>query len=43
MKNFILNLTKIDRRHIQLTLAIIYLVLLALGAGAPIHGGDTGL
>ena len=43
MHNFIMNLTKLDRRHIQLLLTILSLVLFVLGAGAPISGGDTGL
>jgi hypothetical protein len=43
MNNFIMNLSKIDRRHIQLLLAILSLGLFALGAGAPAHGGDVGL
>ena len=43
MHNFIMNLTKLDRRYIQLLVAVLSLVLFLLGAGAPISGGDTGL
>jgi hypothetical protein len=41
MKNLILSLSKLDRRHIQVILAIVCLVLFVLGAGAP-AGSGTG-
>jgi hypothetical protein len=46
MKNFIqklaLSVGKIDRRHIQLLLALVILSLLAIGAGAPAMPGGPG-
>ncbi len=45
MKNQIARLavlsTKINRQHIQLVFAIIALVMLLLGIGAPLDGGGT--
>jgi hypothetical protein len=32
---------KIDRRHIQLAIALVALVLLVIGAGAPDDGGSA--
>jgi|SaaInl7_200m_RNA_FD_contig_71_898163_length_1321_multi_5_in_0_out_0_4 hypothetical protein len=47
MKNLFNNITvktgKLDRRHIQLLLVLLSLVLFALGAGAPGASGDVGL
>jgi hypothetical protein len=44
MKNKLTSLAlsaqKIDRRHIQLVLTVIALVLLVLGVGAPSGGSD---
>ncbi len=37
----ILVAQKIDRRHIQLAFALIALVLLVIGAGAPDDGGSA--
>ena len=37
-----LNVQKIDRRHIQFILALLTLVMLVLGAGAPEDGGLVG-
>lgn len=37
-----LNVQKIDRRHIQFVLALLTLVMLVLGAGAPEEGGHVG-
>jgi hypothetical protein len=37
-----LVLGRLDRRHVQLALAILGLVLFVLGAGAPDVGGGTG-
>ncbi len=37
-----LNVQKIDRRHIQFVLALLTLVMLVLGAGAPEDGGHVG-
>jgi hypothetical protein len=34
-------ISKIDRQHIQLVLAILALAMLVLGAGAPVDGGGT--
>ena len=40
MKNQIaLFVTKINRQHIQLFLAVLALVMLVLGAGAPVDSG----
>ncbi len=43
MKNHLNHLvvfsSKIDRRHIQLAIAILALAMLILGAGAPSDGG----
>jgi len=33
---------KIDRRHVQLILIIVSLIMLVLGTGAPLDGGGTG-
>lgn len=38
-----LKVQKIDRRHIQFVLALLALVMLVLGAGAPEDGGHVGL
>ncbi len=38
---FKLILTKLDRRHVQLFVLILTLILLILGAGAPGAGGDV--
>ena len=43
MNNLIINLSKLNRRHVQIALAILYLVLFVLGAGAPSASGDFGL
>ncbi len=37
-----LSVQKIDRRHIQFVLALLTLVMLVLGAGAPEDGGHVG-
>jgi hypothetical protein len=37
-----LVLGQLDRRHVQLALAILGLVLFVLGAGAPDAGGGSG-
>ena len=46
MKNLIQNLSftlsKIDRRHLQLFLALLTLSLLVIGAGAPGMDGGAG-
>ncbi len=45
MKNHLNRLivfsSKIDRRHIQLAIAILALAMLILGAGAPTDSGGT--
>jgi len=38
-----LKVQKIDRRQIQFVLALMALVMLVLGAGAPEDGGHVGL
>ena len=43
MKNLILSLSKLNRRHVQIVLAIVYLILFVLGAGAPAAIGGSGL
>lgn len=43
MNNFILSLSKLNRRHVQIVMAILYLILFVLGAGAPAGSGNTGL
>lgn len=46
MKKMIQKLTlssgKIDRRHVQILLALVVLTMLVLGAGAPGMDGGTG-
>ncbi len=43
MKNQIFQfISKMDRRHVQLFLATLYVVLLVIGAGAPGASGDVG-
>ena len=43
MKNrFFLLASKIQRQHIQLAFALLALVMLVLGAGAPDDGGGAG-
>ncbi len=46
MKNIIQKLTvsafKLDRRHIQILIALVTLSLLVLGAGAPAIDGGSG-
>jgi hypothetical protein len=37
--NFVVLSSKIDRQKIQLVLAILALVVLVLGIGAPVDGG----
>ena len=37
-----LSAGKIDRRHVQILLALVILSLLVLGAGAPGVGGGSG-
>jgi len=37
-----LSLNKIDRRHIQLLIALVTLSLLVIGAGAPAISGGAG-
>jgi hypothetical protein len=41
--NLNLLLARVDRRHVQIILAVVSLGLLVLGAGAPLeHGGAGG-
>jgi hypothetical protein len=40
---FTLLLGRVNRRHVQFLLVILYLVLFVLGAGAPGAEGDIGL
>ena len=46
MKNLIqklsLSASKIEKRHIQILMALVVLSLLVLGAGAPAMGGGSG-
>jgi len=46
MKNLVQKLSlsagKIDKRHVQILMALVVLSLLVLGAGAPGMGGGTG-
>lgn len=47
MKNkldlFVFSALRINRQHVQMVLALVSLTMLALGVGAPIDGGGTGL
>ena len=43
MKNLILSFSKLNGRHFQIFLAILYLILFVLGAGAPAPSGGSGL
>lgn len=42
MKKIIHNLSKINRRHVQLMVMLITLCLLVIGAGAPGSSGGIG-
>jgi len=46
MKNKLASLTmfvsKIDRQHVQLVIALAALAMLVLGVGAPSNGGSAG-
>ena len=42
IQNLSLSFSKIDRRHIQLLLALVTLSLLVIGAGAPAVSGGSG-
>ncbi len=42
MNTFALKMTKMDRRHLQLFLVLLSLILFVLGAGAPGASGDIG-
>jgi len=39
MKHTLLQLTKVNRQHVQMILTLIALALLVLGIGAPMDGG----
>ena len=43
INNFTVLTSRLNRRHIQFFLVILYLTLFVLGAGAPMAEGDVGV
>ena len=41
--NIFMYLSRMNRQHFQVILLLLSLILLVIGAGAPIGGGDGGL